>query len=430
MVLEEFFNANKVLDLSFFNFQNAITAAYFADGDYNVMRVNQNFKSFFPALGDLTGVYFPEVLEALNVEHSLIDQFIKNIESDGRVLIPRLEIVQGDERRVFSLLSTQTNSSDFSFLRGIQGQFVDRTAEDDLRQEKERLVQEQLNNQDIIKQKSERLEEISKRLASYLSPQVFDSIFNSNGAVNKKHQRKNLTVFFSDIVSFTDLSDTLEPELLATLINNYLSEMTNIAIEFGGTIDKFIGDAVMVFFGDPHTKGEKEDALACVEMAAKMQTRIVELQAYWKKLGIKQPMQVRMGVSTGYCTVGDFGSPQRLDYTAFGSPVNLAARLQSLAPAGKILISDATQTLVGSDIDSALHKTITPKGFARPVETFILTSHMLKSLSSGATKFHKLGNRVAIDIFDTSDIRAAITELKEIEIEFERLANLSPEIPE
>ena len=430
MVLEEFFNTNKVLDLSFFNFQNAITAAYFADGDYNVMRVNQNFKSFFPALGDLTGVYFPEVLEALNVERSLIDQFIKNIESDGRVLIPRLEIVQGDERRVFSLISTQTNSPEFSFLRGIQGQFVDRTAEDDLRQEKERLVQEQLNNQDIIKQKSERLEEISKRLASYLSPQVFDSIFNSNGAVNKKHQRKNLTVFFSDIVSFTDLSDTLEPELLATLINNYLSEMTNIAIEFGGTIDKFIGDAVMVFFGDPHTKGEKEDALACVEMAAKMQIRIGELQTYWKKLGIKQPMQVRMGVSTGYCTVGDFGSPQRLDYTAFGSPVNLAARLQSLAPAGKILISDATQTLVGSDIDSALHKTITPKGFARPVETFILTSHMLKSLSSGATKFHKLGNRVAIDIFDTSDIRAAITELKEIEIEFERLANLSPEIPE
>ena len=430
MVLEEFFNANKVLDLSFFNFQNAITAAYFADGDYNVMRVNQNFKSFFPALGDLTGVYFPEVLEALNVERSLIDQFIKSIESDGRVLIPRLEIVQGDERRVFSLLSTQTNSSDFSFLRGIQGQFVDRTAEDDLRQEKERLVQEQLNNQDIIKQKSERLEEISKRLASYLSPQVFDSIFNSDGAVSKKHQRKNLTVFFSDIVGFTDLSDTLEPELLATLINNYLSEMTNIAIEFGGTIDKFIGDAVMVFFGDPHTKGEKEDALACVEMAAKMQTRIGELQAYWKKLGIKQPMQVRMGVSTGYCTVGDFGSPQRLDYTAFGSPVNLAARLQSLAPAGKILVSDATQTLVGSDIDSALHETITPKGFARPVETFILTNHTLKSRSSGATKFHKLGNRVAIDIFDTSDIRAAIAELKEIEIEFERLANLDSEIPE
>ena len=101
--------------------------------------------------------------------------------------------------------------------------------------------------------------------------------------------------------------------------------MTNIAIEYGGTIDKFIGDAVMVFFGDPESKGEKEDALACVQMAAGMQIRIGELQSYWKKIGIKKPMQVRMGVSTGYCTVGDFGSPQRLDYTTFGSAVNLAA---------------------------------------------------------------------------------------------------------
>ena len=94
----------------------------------------------------------------------------------------------------------------------------------------------------------ERLEEISKRWASYLSPQVFDSIFSSGTTVGEKHRQKYLTVFFSDIVSFTDLSVTLEPELLATLINNYLSEMTNIAIEYGGTINKFTGDAAIIFF--------------------------------------------------------------------------------------------------------------------------------------------------------------------------------------
>ena len=425
MVLEEFFNANKVLDLSFFNFQNAITAAYFADSDYKITRVNQNFKQFFPALGELQGVYFPEVLEALNLDKTLIDQFINDMKTDGHVLIPRLEILQKGELRIFSLLSTQTTSPDFSFLHGVQGQFVDRTAEDQLRQEKELLLQEQLKNQDIIKQKSERLEEISKRLASYLSPQVFESIFYSEDAPSKRHQRKNLTVFFSDIVNFTDLSDTLEPELLATVINNYLSEMTNIAIEYGGTIDKFIGDAVMVFFGDPETNGEREDALACVEMAARMQSRIVELQSYWKKLGIKDSMQVRMGISTGFCTVGDFGSTQRLDYTAFGSPVNLAARLQDLAPAGGILISDATQSLIGDDVDSESYQTITPKGFARAVDTFILTSHDLKTRVGNSLKFQKLGSRVSIDIFDTSDIRAAIAELKEIELEFEQLANLA-----
>ena len=421
MVLEDFFNSNKVIDLSFFNFENAITAAYFADSEYKVLRTNQNFKQFFPALGNLHGVYFPEILDALDVDKKYIDEFIETIEKNGRVLIPRLEIIQGDDDRVFSLLSTKTESTNFSFLRGVQGQFVDRTQEDKLRREKDHLVEEQLKNQNIIKQKSERLEEISKRLASYLSPQVYDSIFQSNGKISKKHQRKNLTVFFSDIVSFTELSDTLEPEVLASLINNYLSEMTNIAIECGGTIDKFIGDAVMVFFGDPQSNGERQDALACVEMAAKMQTRVAELQTYWKSLGIRDGMQVRMGISSGYCTVGDFGSQQRLDYTAFGSPVNLAARLESLAPANSIVISEATQELVDGQVESEIYKEVTPKGFSKPLNTFILTDHNLKLRAQAATKFKKQGNRVSIDIFDTSDIRAAIAELKEIELEFERL---------
>ena len=421
MVLEEFFNAKKVIDLSFFNFQNAITAAYFADQDYNVIRTNQNFKQFFPALGNLQGVYFPEILKALEVEQIYIDEFVNKLEKDGRVLIPRLEIQQGDEVKVYSLLSTKTESPDFSFLQGFQGQFVDRTNEDKLRQEKEKLVQEQLKNQEIIRQKSERLEDISKRLASYLSPQVYDSIFQSNGDLSKKHQRKNLTVFFSDIVSFTELSDTLEPELLAKLVNNYLSEMTNIAIECGGTIDKFIGDAVMVFFGDPQTLGEKQDALACVEMATKMQKRIEDLQTYWKKIGIKNGMQVRMGISTGYCTVGDFGSQQRLDYTAFGSPVNLAARLEAMAPATKIIISEQTYDLISDQVKCEPFKEITPKGFSRPVNTFCISDDNLKSKVSEQGQFKRLGSRVSIDIFDTSDIRAAIAELKEIEREFESL---------
>ena len=148
-------------------------------------------------------------------------------------MIPHLKIFKGDARGVFSLLSTRTTSSDFSFLQGTQGQFIDRKSEDQLRQDKELLLEEQLKNQDIIKQKSERLEEIYKGLASYLSPQVFDSILSSKTTVSKKHQRKNPTVFFSNIINFTDLSDTLDPELLATLINNYLSETTNIAIEYG-----------------------------------------------------------------------------------------------------------------------------------------------------------------------------------------------------
>ena len=220
---------------------------------------------------------------------------------------------------------------------------------------------------------------------------------------------------------FTDISDTLEPELLAKLVNNYLSEMTNIAIEFGGTIDKFIGDAVMVFFGDPESDGDRQDALNCAKMALRMQQRISELQDYWKSLGIGEEIQVRMGISTGYCTVGDFGSQQRLDYTAFGSPVNLAARLETLALPGEIVVSQQTFELISGDIDCTPYNTVTPKGFYRPVNTYTISQDALSLKTKQFSKYKKLGHRVSIDIFDTSDINAAILELKEIEQEFERL---------
>ena len=93
-----------------------------------------------------------------------------------------------------------------------------------------------------------------------------------------------MTIFLSDIVKFTDLTDTLEPERLALVINSYLSEMSAIALESGGTIDKFIGDAVLVFFGDPDSEGEREDALKCIEMGLRMKKRVEELQKHWKNL--------------------------------------------------------------------------------------------------------------------------------------------------
>ena len=140
-------------------------------------------------------------------------------------------------------------------------------------------------------------------------------------------------------------------------------------------------------------------------------------------------MQIRMGVSTGYCTVGDFGSPQRLEYTAFGSAMNPAARLQVLAPAGKILISAATHAREEDNIECAKHQMITPKGFVRPVDTFLLKNHTRKARGTDRAKYQKLGNYVSIDIFATSDIRAAIEELKSIELEFEKLENLTSDKP-
>ena len=108
--------------------------------------------------------------------------------------------------------------------------------------------------------KSEQLEDLSRQLSKYLSPQIYDQIFSGKQSVEVKSNRKKLTMFFSDIVGFTDISEHLESEELTNLLNFYLNEMSNIAIEFGGTIDKYVGDAIMIFFGDPETKGVRNDA--------------------------------------------------------------------------------------------------------------------------------------------------------------------------
>ncbi len=421
MEIENFIKKDSLIDLSFFNFSNAVTAAYFASSDLEVLRTNKNFHKFFPLLKDVRNAYFPNILEQLGVPGSQIDHFQKNLKENGFVIIPRIEITTNGEDKVFSLLSAITSSKDFSFLNGVQGQFVDRTIESKLRAEKEQLLDQKLKAQEIIEEKSEKLENIANRLAKYLSPQVYKSIFTNEETNTTEHSRKNLTVFFSDIERFTDLSDTLEPEKLARIINNYLSEMTTIAIECGGTIDKFIGDAVMVFFGDPESVGEEEDALNCVEMALRMKARVAELREHWIKMGVKNGLNVRMGIATGFCTVGNFGSNQRLDYTALGSPVNLSARLQGLSPTNEILISDSTNSLINGKVNTAHFKDITPKGFARPVPIFKVSDFISESHKEKRQNFSHKGERVEVNIIDTSDIKAAIEELKAVEERFKKI---------
>jgi len=419
--IKDYFKQDAILDISFFNFSNAITAAYFASIDLEVLRVNNNFKSFFPVLGNVTKVLFPSVLEQLGVPDAQIDEFQSGLNTNGRVLIPRIELTIAGEEKVYSLLSAVTQNADFSFLNGVQGQFVDRTAENKLRAEKEGLLDQKLRDQEIIEEKSMRLENIANRLAKYLSPQVYKSIFTSVEVETTSHKRKNLTVFFSDIVNFTDLSDTLEPEKLAQIINNYLSEMTTIALECGGTIDKFIGDAIMVFFGDPESLGEEQDALNCIEMALRMRARVNELRKYWIRSGVKGGLDIRVGIATGFCTVGNFGSSQRMDYTALGGPVNLSARLEGKAPKNEILISDDTLNLVKGKVDTEYFDEITPKGFSRSIRVHLVKDFSSKQHKENRRTYSHRGKHIDMDVFDASDIRAALEELKTVSTKFEEL---------
>jgi class 3 adenylate cyclase/PAS domain-containing protein len=237
----------------------------------------------------------------------------------------------------------------------------------------------------LVSEKNRILESLSSKLSKYLSPQLYKSIFSGEKNVEVASQRKKLTIFFSDIAGFTETTDMLESEELTSLLNQYLREMSAIALEYGATIDKFIGDAMMLFFGDPETKGPKDDAVACVKMAIAMQQRMRDLQAEWRERGQEHVFQLRIGINTGFCTVGNFGSDDRVDYTIIGNEVNLAARLQSHADLGGILLAHETYSLVKDAVLAEETGTITVKGFPRPVRT-----HRVVGLHDSAGAFGRI----------------------------------------
>jgi class 3 adenylate cyclase len=223
---------------------------------------------------------------------------------------------------------------------------------------------------EVIAQKNKELEALSTKLSKYLSPQIYNSIFTGAQGVEIASNRKKLTIFFSDVVNFTDTTDKLESEDLTNLLNRYLTEMSDIALKHGATIDKYIGDAVMVFFGDPETRGLKEDALACVRMAIAMLRRMRELRSEWQELGAEKPFRLRIGINTGYVTVGNFGSNDRMDYTIIGNAVNLTARLQSQSEIDGILLGHETYSLVKDEVAAEEQAPIKVKGFAEPIRCY------------------------------------------------------------
>ena len=417
MELEKLFNQQFLYDLSFFNFENAITATYFADADLNIIKVNKNFKSLFNADVVLEGQNLLTLLGLLDVAQSYISEFKQKLNKDGKLLIHKIKVIVRDEERYFTLASTRTSSSFSNELIGVQGQLIDRTNEVTLQARNEELLVENEKAFEELSFKTERLEKISNQLAKYLSPQIYKNIFETDTDKVETYTRKKLTVFFSDIKEFTSLSDRLDPDLLAEIINEYLSEMTEIALNFGGTIDKFIGDAVLIFFGDPETEGTAVDAEKCVNMAIAMRKRVGELDAVWKKeKGISEGLQVRTGISTGYCTVGNFGSVQRVDYTVLGSPVNLAARLEAACAPQEILVSPETKNLVEKLFKFEEKNPIKLKGFSEPIKPYQLIINDKKE----KTVAHSLHSSDTLDVIikRPGDLEKILKELKSIQDDY------------
>jgi class 3 adenylate cyclase len=182
-------------------------------------------------------------------------------------------------------------------------------------------------------------------LSKYLSPEISKSIIAGH-EVKVESCEKQMTIFFSDMTGFCQLSEQLSNEKLTWLINTYLEEMSDIIFKFGGTLDKVIGDSIMVFFGDPHSRGESNDAVACVTMALAMNEAMQKLRHQWLDSGIKNPPSHRIGINTGFCKVGNFGTETKLDYTVMGTAVNLASHIESIANSNEIVLSEQTYQLV------------------------------------------------------------------------------------
>ena len=207
------------------------------------------------------------------------------------------------------------------------------------------------------------------RLSKYLSPPLRKAILTGKD-VRAETEEKALTIFFSDMEGFTQLAERLDPEQLTSLLNSYLTVMSEIAFRFGGTVDKVIGDSIMVFFGDPESRGVRSDAVRCVSMAIAMRKAMQELQLRWQAEGIEHPVGLRMGINSGVCKVGNFGTENRLDYTLLGRAVNLASRLESSADSNEILLSEDTYGLIGDSIHCINKGQISIKGFAEPVKVY------------------------------------------------------------
>nr|WP_171505271.1 adenylate/guanylate cyclase domain-containing protein [Acinetobacter haemolyticus] len=209
----------------------------------------------------------------------------------------------------------------------------------------------------------------ANQLSRYAPLQLWQSIMRGEAEAKIEYKRKKLTIFFSDIQGFTELSETLIPDDLAFLLNDYLSHMTEIAKQYEATVDKFMGDAILIFFGDPNSQGSEQDAKSCVEMAIAMRQQMKLLRERWKKMGYPA-LHIRMGISTGYCHVGNYGASHRMAYTIVGRDVNLAARLQSAAEVDEILIADDTHQLIKNEFLCVPKVPIYLKGIQGPVKTW------------------------------------------------------------
>ncbi|MFC1494896.1 adenylate/guanylate cyclase domain-containing protein [Thermodesulfobacteriota bacterium] len=223
-------------------------------------------------------------------------------------------------------LDNQFDQNDLQLLQTISGQMA--------------MILEQASLNDQIREE----ENLRNRLERFHSPQVIDMIIKSARETKDDiMEPKDLTatVLFTDIIGFTPISEKMAPREVNMLLNQFFSRMTDIIFEYGGTLDKYIGDALMAVFGAPME--QEGDEKRAVQAALKMRE---ELISFMKEEPAERQFKVRIGINTGRVVAGNIGSQKRMDYTVIGDAVNVASRLESIASPNQILIGESTYKAV------------------------------------------------------------------------------------
>jgi len=233
--------------------------------------------------------------------------------------------------------------------------------------------------------KNEQIQRLSAKLSLYLPKLLVKLLERGESDVDRQHERVRLTIFLSDIKEFTRISELLQPEETSKILNMYLTRMSKIAEKYGGTVDKFIGDAILVYFGGIGNEEYQKNALQAIRMAIAMQDEVKSLQEQFKRDGLflEIPFQIRIGINTGYATIGSFGSDERRDYTIIGKEVNITSRLERVCESGGILVSHPTYALTKDYIEYEDRGSVNVKGIDAPLKTYQVIRERLEQRFEG-----------------------------------------------
>lgn len=229
----------------------------------------------------------------------------------------------------------------------------------------------------IIRRQQDELELTRDTIRRYVPQAVAELIIRGDAARVEVPVRRRVTILFCDIAGFTTLAERLEPEVTTQVLSDYLRAMAELVEAHGGTLNEFAGDGFMALFGAPDELEPEEQARRSLTAALAIQCRMAELSAGWQACGIPTPLRVRIGINSGMVSVGSYGSPGRMTYTAVGLVTNVASRLQDAAVPGEVLLSASTHRLARDIADCTPRGTIDCKGLQEPVPVYTLRAMLI-----------------------------------------------------